>query len=490
MPEIENNPLSRKSQLAGSGRLPDHAGFRGLPVTVMGLGSFGGGVAAAIYLASLGAKVTVTDRRDAATLQASIDELKDVNIDRFFMGAHPDEAFQHAKVLVVNPGVKPDDDIVSRCHENGVIITSEIELFLSANSGRVVAVTGSNGKSTTTALIAHLLQPWADESGHAVWLGGNIGISLLPQVSLITKDDIVVLELSSFQLQYLRDAGFAPEVAVITNFAPNHLDWHENLEHYKSAKQVILKNQRTTQAAVICESNDEADGTQWRVRSRKFHFGTSDFGECGTYLHDGTLILRNHTSEDAIRMVQPACLPGQHNAMNIAAAACASWLMQANPETFPAQLRSFQMLPHRLQLVAEGKGLTFINDSVATTPESTIAALNTFRRPIVLIAGGADKGADLSKMAHAIAKVAHAVVLIGDTGHVIRQHLEGFSDSGERFISVVATDFANAFLNAVALAPEGAIVLLSPGCASFGWFRDYRDRGEQFEKLALDWTQA
>ena len=471
-----------------SSPLPAPPGFAGLRVTVMGLGNFGGGVAAATYLAAQGARVTVTDRRDASQLERSLSELQHCRIEQYFMGGHPDEAFEDIDLLVVNPGVKPNDEIVNRCRANGTMVTSEIELFLAANPARVIAVTGTNGKSTTTALIAHLLQPWASETRNRVWLGGNIGVSLLSKVSLIAKDDIVVLEISSFQLEYLRGASFAPDVAVITNFAPNHLDWHGNIEHYKAAKQLMLNHQVTGQAAIVPHS--DGDVVEWRVRSRRFCFGIDDPGENGCFYSDETLILRDHSGEDAIRLRQPAHIPGAHNSLNIAAAACACWLMNVAPDSFQSQLRSFKMLPHRLQLVGEGKGLRFINDSVATTPESTIAALESFSNPIVLIAGGADKGADLSEMAAAIQRKAHAAVLIGDTANVLKRHLGASTETVRPENCVVAEDFSNAFLSAVALAPEGAIVLLSPGCASFGWFRDYRDRGEQFTQLALDWIQA
>ena len=480
--------MLNRMQSVSTSRLPSPGGFSGVRVTVMGLGSFGGGLAAATYLAGLNANVTITDRKDAEQLAASLQQLQGVNIQHCFLCDHPHEAFDNAEVLVVNPAVKPHDPLVAGCRERGAMITSELELFLAANPARVIAVTGSNGKSTTTALIAHLLQPWANQTGNRVWMGGNIGVSLLSQLSLISEHDIVVLEISSFQLEYLKGAGFAPEVAVITNFTSNHLDWHGTMDHYRKAKQVLLGAQTLSQAAVLPESGEVPD--DWRVRSRRFHFGIDDLGENGTYLHDGTLILRDSHGEDAIRLHQPANLPGKHNARNIAAAVCACWLMKADTSTFQQQLQSFQMLPHRLQLVAEGKGLRFVNDSVATTPESTIAALETLRQPIVLIAGGADKGSDLSDMAHAAAKYAHAIVLIGATSCTLKSQLDDIHGGDGGQICVVAEDFQNAFLKAVALAPEGAIVLLSPGCASFGWFRDYRDRGEQFQELALDWIQV
>ena len=353
------------------------------------------------------------------------------------------------------------------------------------------AITGSNGKSTTAALTRHLLERDSRRS----FLGGNIGTSLLPVVDDITSDDVVVLELSSFQLHYLRGASFAPDVAIVTNFAANHLDWHGDTEAYHAAKQVLLNRQSRTQVATMPDDFlinqpmiPDQDHLAWRVRSRCLRFGVADSGEDGVFLEDGLLIFRDHRHEDAVRITQPSQLPGTHNAKNTAAASCAAFSLGVSPESIVDSLSSFVPLPHRLQLVAQGRGRKFYNDSVATTPESAIAALETFEQPVVIIAGGSDKGANLTELARAIRRKADAVVLIGDTARTLEFHLQNESQAAGQLSVVVADDFQNAFSQAVALSSEGGIVLLSPGCASYGWFRDFRDRGDQFTKLAEDWV--
>lgn len=453
----------------------------------MGLGTFGGGVAAVRYLAERGAKVCITDRRSRQQLESSLELLKDLPLDGIFCDGHPPEAFDAIELLIVNPAVPFDNPDVKRCRDAGIMIASEMELFLAANPASVVAVTGTNGKSTTASLIAHLLKPTTERDGRNVWLGGNIGVSLLPQLPHIVKEDIVVLELSSFQLEHLREAGFAPNVAVVTNLSPNHLDWHGSFENYKAAKQVLLHRQLMSQIAIL-PASDEAQ-PEWRVRAQTMQFGMTDSSDDGAFFESGSLVLRHGSREDAIRLNLPRSLSGSHNQLNFAAAACAAWVCQADPDCFQDQLDSFSALPHRLQLVAEGKGLTFYNDSNSTTPESTIAALQTIKGPIVLIAGGADKGGDFGEMCHVIATRCVAAVFVGDTSATLNQMVQA-SGTVERTVqTAIAADFADAFAKAVALVPERGIVLLSPGCASFGWFRDYRDRGEQFEEMATQWIQ-
>ncbi|MEQ9408938.1 MAG: UDP-N-acetylmuramoyl-L-alanine--D-glutamate ligase [Fuerstiella sp.] len=486
-----------------------HTGsYQGRRVTVMGLGSFGGGVAAARFLAARGAEVTITDLKQEADLTPSLQTLDDVKIRAFYLGGHPDAAFADCELLVVNPAVKPGAPPIPRCQAAGAMITTEIELFLRHCHGQIVAITGSNGKSTTAALVHHLLRTNSALNGRTVVLGGNIGTSLLPVVDQLTDDDLIVLELSSFQLERLREAAPRPAVAVITGFSANHLDWHGDLTSYQAAKQVILNSQRRDDVAVLpdewlvnqslpaagpgpsgCGPSGSAVEPTWRVRGKCLRFGCHDSGDDGVFADDGQLILRDRGREDAIRFQQPPQLPGEHNARNIAAATCAAWQMGADPTEFPDSLRSFQPLPHRLQCVAAGKGLSFWNDSLATTPESAIAALHTFRQPVVIMAGGSDKGSDLISFADAICQHSVGAVLMGDTADVLETLIR--QNSGFRHLSLlVARDFHQAFTQAVALTPQAGIVLLSPGCASYDWFRDYRDRGEQFTKLALDWIKS
>jgi UDP-N-acetylmuramoylalanine--D-glutamate ligase len=478
--------------------------YRGMPVTVMGLGRFGGGVAAARFLAKHGAVVTVTDLASREELADSLSQLQDVAIDRFLLGGHSDDAFANCRMLIVNPAVKPANTHVEAAIARGVDVTTEIELFLRHNPAPVIAVTGSNGKSTTTALIHHLLshalpvacgeeshthQP-ASTGTRRIWLGGNIGVSLLDRLEDMTSDDLVVLELSSFQLEMLRRKRFRPRVAVLTNYSPNHLDWHGTERAYREAKQSIFDAQMPDDVSIVPQDDakDGADGVAWKTRGQRLQFGLRDTSEDGVFLEGGDLILRSARGffEDAVRLNVPAQLPGLHNRMNIAAAACAAWQAGADPDQFSAALKSFQPLPHRLQMVKEEAGRQFWNDSIATTPESAIAALKVFSRPVILLAGGYDKGQDLSTFACEIRQKAKAVILMGQTAATMRD-LVNSGDSGTGLMVREARDFRDAFAQAVALSGEGDIVLLSPGCASYGWFRDYRERGELFTQLAREW---
>ncbi|MEZ6129671.1 MAG: UDP-N-acetylmuramoyl-L-alanine--D-glutamate ligase [Planctomycetaceae bacterium] len=465
--------------------------YKGRRITIMGLGAFGGGVQAARFLAQRGADVTITDLRSEEQLAESLQQLADVPLHALFLNDHPESAFEGTELLIVNPAVKPDSRIVEECRRRGTIISSEIELFLHHNVGRVVAVTGSNGKSTTSALIYRLLKDNSALADRRIRLGGNIGTSLLPDVDNIRQTDLVILELSSFQLHQLRQSEFAPAVAVVTNFAVNHLDWHGSVDHYRAAKQVILRRQRRDDIAVLPDVFDEDIGAPvWRARGEHLRFGLRDQGEDGAFLEDGTLILRRGHFEDAVRLNVPALLPGDHNRLNVAAAGAAAWVAGADPNDFGSALGNFRPLEHRLQLVAQGRGLRFYNDSIATTPESAIAALRTFSQRCVILAGGADKGSDLTDFADVIQQRASGAVLLGQTAEQLEQLLDRFNQRPPVVPVRIANDFSDAFRAAVALAGQSGIVLLSPGCASFGWFRDFRERGEQFTKLAREWINA
>ena len=471
----------------------------------MGLGQFGGGIAAARFLAEQGAVVTVTDVKSDTELAHSLAMLRDIPIRRFILGGHRAEAFADCQLLVVNPAVKPDELNVVAAAARGVDVTTEIELFVRHSPASVIAVTGSNGKSTTTALIHHLLSH-AGGPGKT-WLGGNIGISLLERLPEISEGDLAVLELSSFQLELLRRKRFRPNVAVLTNFSPNHLDWHGSESAYQRSKQGIFDAQSADDVSIVPDGDES--GAQWRTRGHRFQFGLHDTGDDGAFLERDTLVLRSSSGafEDAVRIAVPSQLPGVHNRLNIAAAACAAWQAGADPNRFSEGLNSFQPLPHRLQLVAEQQGRQFWNDSIATTPESAIMALRVFSKPVVLLAGGYDKGQDLSSFAAEVRSRADAVVLMGQTAETLRLLIEAVPASGgcepseatgaddqvegrrEKHSPVirVAADFSDAFAQAVVLSREGGIVLLSPACASYGWFRDYRERGELFTTMAKEW---
>ena len=473
--------------------IPDHPqrDYRGVRVLVMGLGSFGGGLGAVKFFVSRGAIVTVTDMRPAEKLAESLAELRasrgerDVAAVEFKLGGHADEDFRRAELIVVNPGIRRDHACLEIARAAGVSLTSEMNLFWQWNRAPVVAVTGSNGKSTTTALTHSILSHHVqrENSARRCWLGGNIGVSLLPLVDEIGPDDVVVLELSSFQLADLERLHVSPAVSVVTNFSPNHLDWHGDVAHYRWSKQTMLRWQAASQVAVL--NTDDADVSSWPTNGGRLTFGMTDRGEAGVFAEpgDGECVrVRVNGGNERVPLRNWLKLPGRHNLANALAATCAAMRCGADLDAVREGIENYQPLPHRLQFVGEVAGRKFFNDSLATTPESAEVALEAFTSPIVLLAGGYDKQVDLSQVATAIARRVKAVALMGQTAARLRE-LISQSPHKQCEVSGELGSFAEACEWAVAQSAPGDIVLLSPGCASYDWFRNFADRGQQFTEF-------
>lgn len=400
---------------------------------------------------------------------------------QFRLGGHDPCDFQQADLIVVNPAVRRDNPFLNIARTAGVPLTSEMNLFWQWNPAPVVAVTGSNGKSTTTALIHSILQ----NSGRTAWLGGNIGISLLPVVDKIHPSDIVVLELSSFQLTDLDRLRVSPAISVITNFAANHLDWHDSLDHYRWAKQTMLRWQTACDASVINRDDTEVCG--WSTQARRLFYGVEDCSELtdkyGLFAASDRVVRgRFEDREFQVPLQQWLRLPGRHNLSNALAATCAALQAGASLQAVQAGISGYQPLPHRLEWVADVDGRSFYNDSLATTPESAIVGLQAFDRPVILLAGGYDKQVDLTEMALVIARRAKGVALMGQTAGALRQSISA-GNGGSCQIAPVVTSFREAFDWAVAKSSPGDIILLSPGCASYDWFRNFADRGSQFAEF-------
>jgi len=423
----------------------------GKRVTVMGLGHFGGGVAAARWLARRGARVTVTDRAEETALADSLAALRDVPIDTLALGGHREEHFRRADLVVVNPAVRPGNPWVRIAEEAGAWVTSEIELLLTQCPAPVVGVTGTNGKSTTAAMIAAMLRV----AGRRVWLGGNIGVSLLEQLDAMRGDDRVVLELSSFQLARLGPAVSMPEVAVVTGCSPNHLDWHPDYAHYIAAKQRILTGQSTDSAAIL--NTSDAEVSTWRPTVR------------------GRLVPCALAEE-----VPPLSVPGKHNRTNAACAMAAAMAAGCPPAAARRALASFRPLPGRLEQIAEIAGRCIYNDTAATTPESTIAALETMDDPLWLLAGGADKGVPFDRLAETIARRCRGVAFFGSVGDRLLESLA----ATEAHLPATGVETMSESLDwCWRRSDPGHAILLSPACASTDQFRNYRDRGEKFAAM-------
>jgi UDP-N-acetylmuramoylalanine--D-glutamate ligase len=426
----------------------------GRHVTVMGLGRHGGGVSTARFLVEQGARVTITDTAPAGILAESLQAIRDIQLEDIRLGAHSHEAFRNAELVIVNPAVRPGNCWVEQARANGIPITSEIELFLARVSGPVIGVTGSNGKSTTASMIAAILTA----AGRTAWLGGNIERSLLPHLPQMKPDDWTVLELSSFQLHWLSDETRLPEITVITNCTPNHLDWHKNYNHYAAAKRRLLATGsgklRGSSAAVAVLGSTL---TPWRA-------------DC----------VRDVVSIDETS-VPPLLIPGRHNRENAACAGAAARAVGCDEGAIANALSSFTGLPHRLETIAVVAGRRMINDTQATTPEATIAALQSIREPIWLLCGGANKGATFHNLAEVIKSHCAGAACYGAVGPQIHQAIQR---CGAHLQNVCVERLNEAFAWCWERSLPGHSILLSPACASTDQYRDYSHRAEDFCTLA------
>lgn len=451
--------------------------FSGRRVTVMGLGQFGGGVGVVRFLLEQEALVTLTDLQTEEQLAKSLSQI-DVNaLHHLVLSEHREEDFRETDLVVFSPGVDPAKNRFTLIAiDAGIPLTTEMNLFWERCRARKIVVTGTVGKSTTTALIHHLLQT----SGISCRLGGNIGISLLPEVDSFGSDDWVVLELSSFQLAHLATLKPRPEIAVVTNFHANHLDWHENLDDYRTAKQVALQWQTEIDATIL--NVDDADVRDWHSTAKRSGFGTSQFTGNGVQIAEDRFLINTKCIQGEIAFDSLSTVLNQpHQHLNISAAIAALGAQFSIPiEKIIQSLQSFRFLPHRLEVVAEHEGILFINDSKATTPEASIAALKSMNRPTVLIAGGATKQVDLTELCKMISRKTKAVALIGETATEMARLL---SKADSKVRHTIHADLRSAFDWSLNQAQAGETVLLSPGCSSFGEFVNYEDRGSQFCKL-------
>ncbi len=466
--------------------VPDGAEMRGKRVTVMGLGLFGGGAGVARFFASRGAEVVVTDLRDEDALGDAIETLAGLPLT-FRLGRHEDADFTDADLVVVNPAVPPSAPHLQLARDAGVALETEINILFRRCPAPIIAVTGSNGKSTTAAMIAGILKT----AGRTVWLGGNLGGSLLDDIAQVTPDDVAVLELSSFQLERLAWTGLSPRVAVVTNLTPNHLDRHRTMADYAAAKKPIFLNQGPGDALIV--NRDDEIVASWLSEVcpgvRRLSFGKTDlrFGAEGATLTDAEGLFRLGGAEGTVDL-GGLRLPGEHNQHNALAAALAAMLLGAEGGHVEDALAAFEGLPHRLELVAEHEGVRYYNDSIATNPESVMVALRSFESGIILIAGGHDKDLAYDELARMIVTRAKHTVLLGAAAEKIHRSLRN-ADAEPSSITRVES-FEEGVASAIALAEPGDMVLMSPACTSYDMFLNFQERGRRFMELVEKHTCA
>jgi UDP-N-acetylmuramoylalanine--D-glutamate ligase len=447
----------------------------GMKVTVMGLGLNGGGLASARFFAQRGAEVSVTDTRDETILKPSIDALAGLPI-RFVLGRHEIADFSGADLVIKNPAVRPDSEYLRAAPR----VETDLSVFLSFCTAPIVAITGSKGKSTTASATAHALKT----CGIKTHLGGNITRSPLDFIDEVASSDRVVLELSSWQLGDLKGRGLLkPLAAALTRIVPDHQDRYGSMEAYIADKRLIYANQ-TPEDWTICGAEDEY-GLSFASETRGsvlWYGATLPSDGLGVQiLPDGSCIARLPGLAELEILPSAILLPGAHNRRNLATAAAAAWCAGADPAKLGQALAGFGGVEHRLEVFAEYSGVRWCNDSASTVPQSTAAALSAFDEPIVLITGGTDKQLDFTPVREAYRRASAIILLAGTGTDKLRKLLEA---DGVAYEGPYA-DFKEALRRADSMAKPGSIVVLSPGCTSFGMFKNEFDRGNSFKREVL-----
>ena len=381
-------------------------------------------------------------------------------------------------VVFRTPGLHPDTPQIRKLRENGAVITSEMEAFFQLCPAPIIAVTGSDGKTTTTTLISELLK----KQGFRVWIGGNIGTPLLDKVDEIEAEDKVVLELSSFQLMYF---PYSPHIAVITNLSPNHLDIHKDMEEYISAKENLYRHQTEQDLLILNRDNEITHGFAAKAKARVLEFSRLTEPERGVWLKDGVLWRRGET-EEKIMDQSEILLPGIHNVENYIAAILAVGDLVSD-ENIRAVARSFGGVEHRIELVREKDGVRYYNDSIASSPTRTIAGLRSFSQKLILIAGGYDKHIPFEPLGPEIVDHVKTLILCGATAPKIEAAVLGAPNYAPGCPEILhEEDFYEAIRLASRAAVPGDVVILSPAGPAFDKFKNFMVRGQEFKKTVME----
>jgi UDP-N-acetylmuramoylalanine--D-glutamate ligase len=464
----------------------DQASIAGMKVTVMGLGLNGGGLPTALYFARRGAAVTVTDLRDAATLKESMDRLADQPV-RYVLGRHVEEDFAGADLVIKNPAVSPSSPFLRAAREKGVPVETDLSIFLSVAKNPLIAVTGSKGKSTTASAIAFAIT----KVFRGAKLGGNITVSPLSFLEELSPEAPVVLELSSWQLGDLRGRGLLrPAVSVFTVILPDHLDKYAGMEDYIADKKVIFQEQEAGQVALFNADDPwQRDfPRETRARPLLYSAGPLPAGTAGAWL-DGEAGFARIGGATPGRILGASRLEGRHNRMNLLCAGLALHAFGLKPEVIRKAMEEFPGIEHRLELARTWQRIRFYNDSAATIPHATAEALRALAGPVVLLTGGTDKNIDFAPLAE-VARLPAAIVLLAGTGtEKMRAVLDAAGAGYDGPYSSLQEALACAVRRAAALAEghpgglTGVSLLFSPGCTSFGMFRNEFDRGRRFKEM-------
>jgi len=452
--------------------------WNGKRVTI--LGGARQGQAAARWLARHGASVTVNDHRTAEQMDAARSAMADTTVT-WVLGSHPVEILDTTDIVCLSGGVPLDNPIVVEAARRGIPLTNDTQVFMETVPCQTIGITGSAGKTTTTTLVGQMAKT---AFGDKVYVGGNIGDPLLNYVDKMKPDDLAILEISSFQLEQMT---FSPNVATVLNITPNHLDRHNTMEAYAAAKQRILNFQATDDTAVLCRE----DPGSWHLRGKvncrliSFGFGPIPGKQDGSFLSDGILHLRERGVDIPLLRGNQIQLRGEHNVMNTLAAFAIGYAASLPLDAMREAAVNFRGIAHRLELVRVWNGAKWYNDSIATAPERTMAAIRSFTEPIVLLLGGRDKNLPWEELAALVHERVERVVIFGEAGEKIAAALEQAHGPLQKTVER-CKDLEEAVQVAARVTEPGEVVLLSPGGTSFDQFRNFEERGEAFRKWVSD----
>jgi UDP-N-acetylmuramoylalanine--D-glutamate ligase len=441
--------------------------LRNKRVLVVGLARTG--VATSLFCAAHGAKVTATDARTENAIGEVLSQLRAAGV-HLELGGHREETILEQDLVIPSPGVPADAPLLKAACAKGITIWSEIELADRFLNGRLIGITGSNGKTTTTSLIEHILR----SAGASTILAGNIGTPMISRVEETNDASVTVVELSSFQLELID--SFRPNISVFLNLTPDHLDRHHTLEEYGAAKARIFENQTETDSAVL-NADDSATTKYAPAKPQVFWFSRKQRVAQGTFVRESEIVFRCDGKEEALLKLQDIPLAGMHNVENVLASVAAARLAGADAAAIAKGVRSFSGVEHRLEFVAEIGGVRYYNDSKATNVDATLKALEAFPGRILVVLGGKDKGSDYTALQKPLREKAILALLIGAAAEKIEKQISGS----------VAIEGAGTIERAVEIASHAArpgdVVLLAPACASFDQFENYEHRGRVFKDL-------
>ncbi len=439
-------------------------------VLVVGLGI--SGLSTVKALKELDAKIYLYDSKDEDTLSGFLIQIKDIYFEKYLNGNRP--ILDNIDLIIKSPGVPLDIPILKEAKDKNIEVITDLELAYRINHDKnIIAITGTNGKTTTTKLTGELFE----KSGYNTYVLGNIGVGILDNMINTSEDDIFIIEASSFQLEHTH--YFKPKVSVITNITPDHISWHGSLENYIEAKKKIYINQDMEDYTILNYDDLTLRDLGRDIKSNIIWFSIKESLDKGVFIEDGYVVVRRDGKTTKILALNDIQIPGNHNLENILASIAIAWVMGVKIENMSKAVREFKGVEHRIEYVKTVDGMNFYNDSKGTNPDSTIKAIEALKSPIILIAGGYDKGSEYDQLIQAFNDKVKTLILLGQTKDKISKSA---ADLGFKDIHLVE-NMEEAVKIAYKLGEKEDNILLSPACASWGMYNNFEERGDDFKNI-------